>query len=151
MKSQLQTAASLLLMVKYDTGVSKVIGFARALEFTVNNGQKTTYVVDSPFPAEIAQGTAPMSVRGSMVLYLPKGVTMESAGLVPYRVNEKGENIAAASRYMSFEVYDRFTRNLIFACEYCKVGTYSVSVQAKGVASVTMQFEGVYMTPGRAF
>ena len=138
-------------MVKYDTGVSKVIGFARDLQFTVMQGQKTTYVVDSPFPAEIAQGTAPSGVKGSITLYLPKGVTMESAGLVPYRLNEKGENIAAASRYLTFEVYDRFTRNLIFSCEYCKVGQYSVSVSAKGIAMISLSFDGVYLTPGRAF
>jgi hypothetical protein len=151
MRSLLQTSASLLLKVKYDNGQSKVVGFARGFSVQVNNGQAVKFVVDSPFPAEIAQGTAPSQVRGSLELFLPKNTSMESVGLVPYRTDVNGDNVALASRYLSFEIYDRLTNSLIFSCDYCKVGNYSISSQAKGVTLVSMQFDGILMSPGQVF
>ena len=73
MKSLLHTGASLLLKVAYDTGASKTIGFARNLNFSVSQGQKVTYVVDSIIPAEIAQGAAPSFVKGSLNVFFPEG------------------------------------------------------------------------------
>lgn len=148
MKSMLHTGASLALKVKYETGDSKVIGFATNFNYTVNQGQKSTFVVDSPFPAEIAQSASPSQVRGSLTVFLPKGTTPESVGLVPLRVGADGNNLAASSRYMSFEIYDRSTWNLVMACEYCKVGSYSVSISARGVVQVNLSFDGILVTPG---
>lgn len=148
MRSMLHTGASLLLKVKYENGTSKVIGFASNFNYSVTQGQKTTYVVDSPFPAEIAQSAAPSQVRGSLSLYLPKGTTPESVGLVPLRTDANGNNMIATSKYLFFEIYDRATMNLVMSCDYCKVGSYSVGITARGIVQVNLTFEGVYVTPG---
>lgn len=148
MRSMIHTGASLYLKVKYEDGDSKVIGFATNFSYTVTNGQKSTFVVDSPVPAEIAQSAGPAQVRGNLTIFLPKGTTPESAGLIPYRTDEAGNNLAATSRYLSFEIYDRSTNNLVFSCDYCKVGTYSVSIVARGIVMVALTFDGIRVTPG---
>ena len=148
MISMLHTGASLLLKVAYESGAEKTIGFARSFTYTVNQGQKMTYVVDTPVPVEIAQGAAPSFVKGSLTCYLPKGTTPESVGLVPYRQSAAGDNVAVLSRYLHFRIYDRKTLNLVFECGYCKVGSYTVTVSAKGIAEVSLQFDGMLGTPG---
>ena len=148
MRSLLHTGASLLLKVAYEDGTEKSIGFARNLTYSVSNGQKSTYVVDQATPAEIAQGAAPSFVKGSLTVYLPKGTTPESLGLVPYRVDENGDNIAVLSRYLHLRIYDRLTLNQVFSCEFCKFGNYTVGIQARGVVEVNLQFDGQLGTPG---
>ncbi len=148
MKSLLHTGASLALKVAYEDGGEKLIGFAKGLTYSVSQGQKVTYTVDSPLPQEIAQGAAPSFVKGALTLYLPKGTTPESVGLVPYRVDLGGNPIGQLSRIMHFRVYDRLTGNRIMACEYCKVSTYTVSAVIRGIVEVSLQFDGVLLTPG---
>jgi hypothetical protein len=148
MKSLLHTGASLLLKVGYEDGTAKTIGFARGLQFSVSQGQKVTYVVDSIIPAEIAQGAGPSFVKGSLNVLFPKGTTPESVGLVPYRVAQDGSQTAQLSKYMSFQVMDRATLNLILALEFCKVGSYTFVAQARGVVEISLQFDGMLATPG---
>jgi hypothetical protein len=148
MKSLLHTAASLLLKVRYEDGNSKVIGYASSFSYTVTQGQKAIYTVDSPLPAEIAQSAGPSQVRGNLTIYLPKGTTPESLGLVPMRQGGAGENLMAASKYLAFDIYDRDTSNLVVSCEYCKVGSYSLNIAAKGIVQVNLNFDGILVTPG---
>lgn len=146
-KSILQTAASMAMRVKYDTGDSKIIGLVGNFGYSVNNGQKSTFGVDSQFPVEIAQSASPSQVKGQFDLFLPKGYTPESIGLVPYRTDIDGSNIAAASNYMTIEMIDRTTQKVVFSCAYAKVGNYSLSVQAKGIVRATCQFDGILLNP----
>lgn len=148
MRSMLHTGASLLLKVKYESGDSKVLGYATSFSYSVSNGQRTIYTVDSPFPAEIAQSAGPSQVRGSLTLYLPKGTTPESEGLVPYRMDAAGNNLIGSSRYLNFEIIDRSTMNLVVALDNCKVSTYTVTIQARGIVQVNLTFEGVTATSG---
>ncbi len=89
-----------------------------------------------------------MMVKGSITVYLPKGTTPESIGLVSYRTAPSGDMMGTTSRDMHFRVYDRQTGNRVFAAEYCKVSMYTIAVQARGITEVTMQFDGTLMTPG---
>ena len=148
--SLIHTGASLLVKVAYDGGSEKVIGFANNLTYTVTQGQKSIFVVDSPFPAEIAQSAGPSFVKGSLTLYLPKGATMESVGLVPYRTDQQGANVAAKSKYFDIKVYDRLTNSPVMSCKYCKVGQYTVNIPARGIVSVTLTFDGMLLEPGTA-
>ena len=150
MKSLLQTGASILLKIQHEGGGEKTIGFCSDFSYTVTNGQKMIYVVDSVTPAEIAQGATASMVSGSMNLYLPKGVTMESVGLVPQRHNLKGENVMALSKAMTIKLYDRLSSLLIVAIEGAKVGQYTVSVPSKGIVKVQLTFNGTAATPGNA-
>ena len=148
MKSLLHTGASLALKVAYEDGTEKMIGFARNFSYTVSQGQKITYTVDSSLPQEIAQMAAPSFVRGQLTVYLPKGTTPESVGLVPYRVDAAGLPIGQLSKLIHFRIYDRLTGNRVMSAEHCKVSTYTVSIQARGIVELNMQFDGVLMTPG---
>ena len=145
MKSLIQTGASLLLKVHYPlTGEEKIIGYCRGLNYSVTQGQKIIHTVDTPFPVEIAQAAAPSMVRGNLVCYLPKGSTPESMGLVPYR----NDMNMAGSKYINIRIYDRLSQTLVMSCDYCKIGGYSVSVMARGIAEISLTFEGFMLTPG---
>lgn len=148
MQSVLHTGPSLKFKVAYDDGTEKTIGYASGLQYTVQNGQKPLFVVDSVFPADIAQGASPSMVTGTVMLYLPKGMTPESAGMVPYRQTPQGDMYMPLSRFMHFRLYDRVGSRLIFSADFCKVSSYSVRVQTKGWAMVSLQFEGIFLTPG---
>jgi hypothetical protein len=148
--SLIHTGASLLVKVKPDQGTEKIIGFATNLTYTVTQGQKSIFVVDSPFPAEIAQSAAPSFVKGSLTLYMPKGSTMESAGLVPYRTSQDGQNSAAKSKYLDLSIYDRLTNQAVMTCKFCKVGQYTVNIPARGIVSITLSFDGMILEPGYA-
>lgn len=148
MKSKIFTGAGLLLKVAYENGSEKIIGFAKALNVSVVQGHKNTYVVDSPLPAEMAQGTQPMVVKGSLITYLPKGSTPESSGLVPYRLDGYGEEQASLSSSMHIRIYDRATNTLVFSADYCKVTSYNINIVARGVVEVNFQFDGMHLTPG---
>jgi hypothetical protein len=148
MRSIALTSASLLLKVAYEDGKEKVIGFAKGLSVAVSQGHKNTFVVDSPFPAEMAQGTQPMIVKGSLTTYLPKGSTPESSGLVPYRLSLRNDENASTSKFMHLRVYDRTTDTLVFSADYCKVTSYNINMMARGIVEVQFQFDGMYLTPG---
>lgn len=149
MKSRLHTGPSLVLKVFYPSdGSEKIIGYASNLTFTVMNGQKPIFVVDSSFPAEIAQSASPSMVQGNLSLYLPKGTTPEAAGLIPYRTNKDGQNNMAASKYLNIRIYDRLTNGLVLSLDFCKFGQYTMSIQSRQIVRVDMNFQGIYATPG---
>lgn len=150
-KSILHTGPSLQVKVFYPAdGTEKTIGFATGLTFTVTQGQKAIYVVDSPFPAETSQAAGPSAVRGSMTMFLPKGSTPESAGLVPYRTDATGQINMAATKYLCFRIYDRVTSSLVLSLDYVKVSQYSMGIRAKTHVTCQIEFEGSYATPGNA-
>jgi hypothetical protein len=150
-KSLVHAGPSLVLKVFYpESGIEKTIGYCMGLNFAVSQGQREIFVVDSPFPAESAQAASPSFVRGQLALFLLKGTTLEGSGLVPYRQSPDGRIQQAASRYMSWRIYDRSTSGLILACDYVKVASYSVSVRTRSVAQVQLEFTGLYATPGPA-
>lgn len=147
MKSLIQTAPSLILKVSYESGEEKTIGYASNLAFTVTQGQKPIFTVDSPFPVEIAQAASASMVSGTMSIYLLKGSTPESVGLVPYRVSKSGSDImSAATKYCNIRLYSRGDNTLVFSCDYCKVSTYTVAVTAKRVVQVNLNFDGIFLT-----
>ena len=148
----LQTAPSLELRIKYENGNEKVIAFASNLQFNVVQGQKPIFVVDSPFPAEIANGAAPSYVTGSMTVYLPKGQTMESAGLVPRSLTEDGSEIlAATASYANIMVYDRLSDDLVIGVQGFKCGSYSFNMASRTHIIINLQFAGLYIKEGVSY
>lgn len=147
MISQLYTAPSMSLKVQADGGDEKTIGYCSGISYTTSNGQKMTFGVDSPLPVEISQGSSQSFVRGSMEIYLPKGTTPEKLGLVPYRVDDSNQLYMVASKYLNIRLYDRATTQRILSIDHCKFGTYTMTIAARSVVRVSMQFEGVFVTP----
>lgn len=161
MKSILRTGPNLILKVVHDSG-EKIIGYASNLTFTVTNGQKTIFTVDSPFPAEISHAAAPSMVRGSLTVFMPKGMTLEKAGLVPYRTSGaasesdisphpgSADNFihSAHAKYIHLRIYDRETSEMFIGIDYVKVSQYTIVIQSKSVVRAELQFEGKYAIPG---
>ena len=147
MRSILQTGPSMVVKIKQEDGEEKTIGFADAINFSPTTGLKPIHVVDSPFPAEIATAAGASMVSGNMSLYLPKGTSMESLGLVPYR--RKGEETwLGASKYLSIRVYDRSTEKIVYSMDFCKFSGYTVGIAARSVVKITAQFTGMFAVAG---
>lgn len=147
--SLVHTGPSLLVKVAYDEGTERTIGYAANLTARVSQGQKEIFTVDSPFPQEIAQAAGPSLVRGQMTLFLPKGQTLESLGLVSYRTINRNEDEAqqAGSRYMALRIYDRLSGNMVMSIEQCKIGEYSINIAARQIVRCEVSFTGKYMLP----
>ena len=153
MQSMLHTGPSLVVKIAYeDDGKERVIGYASGLAFRVTQGQKEIFTVDSPFPQEIAQGMGQSMVRGSMSVFLPKGKTLETLGLVPFRLRNKdtANAMVAYSRYFNLRIYDRLTAELVMSADFVKVGDYSIAIQARQVVRCDLNFSGIYLTPGNS-
>lgn len=154
-QSQLRTGPSMLLKCAYESGagLERTIGYASGISFTVTQGQKATFVVDTPFAAEIGQGGAPSFIRGTVTLYMPKGSNPVKAGLVPPTSGFNGPNDfprQSTSKYLHWRFIDRFTHELSWAINYCKVGSWTVVMQAKNHVVVTLNFEGIFMEYGNS-
>jgi hypothetical protein len=161
-QSVIRTGARLQLKV-YDGNEERLIGYCTAINYTVSSGQKSIYVVDSPFPAEIAQGAGPSQVRGSMTIYMLQNTTPEILGLVPFRTSgtaasgdlspSPGDSTnmfnMAYSKSIFLRLYDRNSGTLFTSLDYLKVGSYSVAVTAKGIVKADLAFEARYATPGQ--
>lgn len=147
MISILATGPAYLVKIQYADGTEVSIGFARGLNYSVFQGQKMIFVVDNPFPVEIAQGAAPSYVRATLNIYMPKGATPETLGLVSYRQDTDGTMLMVGSRYFNLRVYDRSTTQRVFSMDYCKVGSYTVNLEAKQVVQCALNIEGFMMTP----
>lgn len=162
MKSIVRTGAKLILKIDAGDGVEKIIGFCTGINYAVSQGTKTIYVVDNPFPFEIASGASASQVRGSMNVYLLEGSNLELAGLVPYRTSGTGSpkdkspnpgdpnNVinVAHSKYFHIRLYDRASGEMFVGMDFAKVTGYSVSVTARGVVMANLTFEAKYLIPG---
>lgn len=166
LQSVLRTGANMVVKVAYNTNKQEnTIGYATSLTYNVTNGLKLNHVVDSPFPSEIAYGSAPMQVQGTLSLLMPKGSTLEGAGLVPYRTaggasDKDGVQVSFGSsgnfansvyigggQYMHLRIYDRLSGNMILGCDYCKIQSFQISVQSKSVARADISFVGKFLIP----
>lgn len=149
MQSLAHAGPTLSVKVFYpDIGTEKLIGFASDLTFDVTQGQKAQFVVDSPFPAQIDQAAGQSSVKGSITLFLPKGSTPESSGLVPFRKDQDGGIAIAATKYIDLRIYDRATSGLLYIIEGFKASQTSVAIGSRRVVQVRLQFEARYLTVG---
>lgn len=147
MISILATGPAYLVKIQYMDGTERTIGYARSLNYTVFQGQKMIFVVDNPFPVEIAQGAAQSYVKATLNIYMPKGSTPETLGLVSHRTDAGNQMYQVASKYFNLRVYDRATTQRVFSMDFCKAGSYSVNIEAKQIVNCSINIEGFIMTP----
>ncbi len=151
MISQLSTGPSLQVKIAFDgSNEERTVGFATKLSYSVNNGQKMIFTVDSPFPAEISHGAAQSYVRGQMSLFMPRGQTLEDLNMTPHRHDEQGQPVGPYTKYFSIRVYDRLTQTLLLSLDFCKISGYSVDITAKSVVTAMVNFEGMLASPGNS-
>lgn len=163
MKSIIRTGAKLILKIDNGDGEERIIGYCNGINYSVSQGVRTIYVVDSPFPFEIASGASHSQVKGTMHLYLLEGSTLETAGLVPYRTSGTGSsskdisphpgdprNVVnlAHSKYFHIRLYDRASGELFAGMDFAKVTGYTVTVSARGLVTANLTFEAKYLISG---
>lgn len=148
-KSVLHTGPSLVFKVADEDGANeRIFAYASNLTITVSQGQKPIYGIDSPFIQELAQGAGPSSVRGSLQIFLPKGSAPEHLGLVPFRQDSGKAAYMSGSRYINMRLYDRATGQLVLSVDSAKISGYTMATSAKSVVQISLNFEGIYLTPG---
>lgn len=147
MRSIIQTGPSMIVKVKAEDGEEKTIGFVDAISFNQTTGSKPIFVVDNPFPAEIANAAGQSMVNGNISMYLPKGTSLESLGMVPYK--RQGEKTwLGATKYLSIRIYDRSSESIVYSLDFVKFNGYTVNIAARSVVKLTAQFSGMYATTG---
>lgn len=144
-----QGAALIVKMtVDGDSGKETTLGFASRLQYSVQNGQKMIFTVDSPFPEEIAHGAGGSFVKGAMTVYLLRGQTLETMDMAHYRNNKSGEALAPKTKYFNLRIYDRHTGGRVLSLDFCKFSGYSIDMSARSIVMANVTFEGMYASPG---
>ena len=161
MISTIRASANVLLKIVPEDGEEKTIGFVTSVSLSTGGTQRVIHGVDSVYPQEIAYGAAPSQIGLSMSLVMPKGQTLESLGLVPYRTgggagSQDTGNSAfgtdtvyiGGGRYVHVRLYDRITGELFYGVDYCKVNSFTISAQSKSVIRADIQYTGFFLIPG---
>jgi hypothetical protein len=147
MQSLIHTGATVIVKIARKSQAEQTIGYATSVQYSVTQGQKSIFCVDSPFPYQISQGAGPSIVRGQISIYMMKGCTPEQLGLVSYRQDAAGNIFMANSEYVSLRIYDRSTGQLLMGLESMKVSDYTVMVRARSIVQCIMNFEGMFANP----
>lgn len=149
MLPKLTTGASLLVKIVTQEGEESTIGFASRLNYSVSNGQKLIFTVDSPFPQEIAHGASQSFVKGTMTVYMLRGESLETMGISPYRQDaNKAASLGPLSKYFHLRIYDRHTGGKVLSLDWCKVSGYSVDMSIRSITTASVSFEGMFTSPG---
>lgn len=142
--SNIQSAPDLRVMWN-----GKLIGYGTALSYSISQGQKPILTVDSPFPAEIAQGASMSMVEGTLTIFKMKASSPEATGMIGARTFSSGHSndptftTLGAAKYSVLEVYDRLSNNAILKAYYVMVGTQNWTVQAKNIMQGSITFQGI--------
>jgi hypothetical protein len=129
----------------------KTIGYASGLNWSQTQGQKMTFGVDSPFPQEISQGSAPSFVSGSMTVYRLKNSSPEEQGIIAPRTPGgtpiANTSIQGAAKYSVIELVDRQTKATILRFNGVMFASQSWSVQSRDIVQGVVSFQGITSTP----
>jgi len=125
----------------------RFIGYVSNFTWNQSQGQKKTFVVDSPFPAEIAQGAAPSMVTGSMTVFKLNNTSLEEAGMIGERT-PKGSPITAtthlgAARYSVMEIVDRQTKATVVKFNQVMFASQAWRIMSKDVVTGVVSFEAM--------
>lgn len=109
---------------------------ARSVSFTKDYGEQPIYGIDSVFPQEIAITRVSVQGQVSGVLIKYSG-GLQGKGAVP-RISD-----LLPAPYVAIRVQDRFSQQDILFLPQAKIVSESITVQAKGVVSLSFSFKGI--------
>ena len=155
--SALQNGPELRLFIN-----ERLIGYATGLRYTVTQGQKPIYGVDSPVPQEIAQGAGPSILDGSITVYRPKDSSPEKSaimtprtsrlgisedgklgGFLPNGKEAPGSFALGSGRYSTIRIEDRLTGKTIMQAYYVMFGSQSWTIGERQVVQGVLTFQGI--------
>jgi len=141
---------------------NQLAGYANDFRYSVVQGQKAFYGVDSPFPQEIAQGAAPSLVEGTMTVFRPKNGSPEAWGFMTPRASKygseedlvtggfkangmenPGSTALGSGKYSIIRLEDRKTSKVVANIYFVMFSAQSWSVGARGIMMGTLSFQGM--------
>ena len=109
---------------------------AQSISYSIDYGEDPIYGVDSAFPQEIRQTR--VSVKGSI-----NGIRLKSSGGIQSRNARTLIKEALHAPYVSIQIKDRSSDEIILFVSQTKITNESFSVSAKGIVSVSFSFTGI--------
>jgi hypothetical protein len=109
---------------------------AQSISYMIDYGEDAIYGVDSGFAQEIRQTR--VSVKGSIT-----GIRIKASGGIQSRNARTLIKEALHAPYVSIQIKDRSTDEIILFVAQTKITNESFSVSAKGIVSVSFNFTGI--------
>jgi hypothetical protein len=107
----------------------------KSIRLTIDYGEDSIYGIDSTLPQEIRQTR--FAMQGIVT-----GIKLHSDTLQQRTIIRTLKNSLQA-QYISIQILDRITSEMIYFIQQAKVTTESFSVSAKGVAEISFNFKGI--------
>jgi len=109
---------------------------AQSISYMIDYGEDSIYGVDSAFAQEIRQTR--VSVKGSIT-----GIRIKASGGIQSRNARTLIKEALHAPYVSIQIKDRSSDEVILFVAQTKITNESFSVSAKGIVSVSFNFSGI--------
>ena len=109
---------------------------AQSISWAIDYGEDAIYGVDSPFPQEIRQTR--ISVQGSV-----SGIRVKVSGGIQSRSALTLIKDSLQAPYVSIQIKDRSTDEVLLFVPQAKITNQSSSVSAKGILQLSFQFKGI--------
>lgn len=119
-----------------------VIGYATSVQITKSQGMKVIHGIDNPFPQEIAI-TGPYMVQGTISGFRSR---IQGGWEHLRAVNASTIKDYFNQHYVTLEILDRATGELIARVDKALFTTDSISVGARGVVTMDASFVGHFWT-----
>jgi hypothetical protein len=109
---------------------------AQAVSWNIDYGEEPLYGIDSPFPQEIRQTR--ISVQGQV-----SGIRLRASGGIQSRNARTLMSEALQAPYVSIQIKDRASDEVLLFLPQAKIISQSNSVSAKGVLQLSFGFKGI--------
>jgi hypothetical protein len=109
---------------------------AQSISYTIDYGEEPIYGIDSPYPQEIRQTR--ISVQGQIV-----GMRIRASGGIQTAKVRTEISRSLQAPYMSVQIIDISTEEIILFIAQAKVTSQSITVAAKGVLQLSFSFKGI--------
>jgi hypothetical protein len=163
MQTNLRSSSTVIIkIVEENSNLERTLGFVSSIALNVSQGSKPIFTVDSVFPAEIAAGASPSAVSLQLSCVMLRDSTLESIGIVPRRTvsgsskdfnpagtaEDDGSVFVGASKYIHVRLYDRYTGEMFYGVDWCRVNSVAINAQSRSVVRADISLTGMYLIPG---
>jgi len=109
---------------------------AQSISYTIDYGESEIYGIDSAFPQEIRQTR--VSVQGQV-----SGIRIKASGGIQSRNARTVIKESLQAPYVSIQIRDRSTDEIILFIPQAKVTSQSSSISVKSVVTLSFGFKGI--------
>jgi hypothetical protein len=109
---------------------------AQSISLSIDYGEEPVYGIDSAFPQEIKQTR--VSVQGQV-----SGIRLRASGGIQSRNARTLIKESLQAPYVSIQIRDRSTDEILYFIPQAKVTSQSMSVGVKGTMQLSFGFKGI--------